>query len=45
MECGTVMYHKVTGLKCTNSFIDSAVIANENVKFDYNENIKVYFID
>ena len=45
MECGTVMYHKVTGLRCTNSFIDSAVIANENVKFDYNENIKVYFID
>ena len=45
MECGTVMYHKVIGLKCTNSFIDSAVIANENVKFDYNENIKVYFID
>lgn len=45
MECGTVMYHRITGVKCTDSFIDSAIVANEHVKFDYNENIKVYFID
>ena len=45
MECGTVMYHKINEIRCTNSFIDSAVVANKNVKFDYNENIKIYFID
>lgn len=45
MECGTVMYHKLTGIKYTNSFIDSAVIANDYIKFENNENIKIYFID
>lgn len=45
MECGTVMYHKLTGIKHTYNFIDSVVIANDYIKFDYNENIKVYFID
>lgn len=45
MECGTVMYHKLTGIEHTKNYIDSVVIANKNVKFDYDENIKVYFID
>lgn len=45
MECGTVMYHKLTGIRHTKSLIDSAVIVNDYVKFDYNENIKLYLID
>ena len=45
MECGTVMYHKLTGLRHTNSLIDSAAILNDYINFDYNENIKIYLID
>ena len=45
MECGTVMYHKLTGITHTSNFIDSAVIVNDQVKFNYNENIKLYLVD
>ena len=45
MECGTVMYHKLTAITHTRNFIDSAVIVNDQVKFNYNENIKLYLVD
>lgn len=45
MECGTVMYHKLLNIDHTHSFIDSAVIVNDYVKFDYNENIKLYLVN
>lgn len=43
MECGTLMFHKLEGLKFTNVWIENATIVNENVNFEGNENIKVYF--
>ena len=45
MECGTVMYHKLTEIRHTGNLIDSAAIVRNYVKFDHNENIKLYFID
>lgn len=44
MECGTVMYHKILSLQYTKNFIDSAAIVNDYVKFDHNENIKLYLL-
>lgn len=45
MECGTVMYHKLTDIRHTENLIDSAVIVRNYVKFDHNENIKLYLVD
>ena len=42
MECGTVMYHNLTGIEYTGNIIDSAVIVNKYIKFDNNGNIKLY---
>lgn len=44
MECGTAMYHRLTGIRHTGAFIDSAAIVNDYVNFDYNENIKLYLV-
>ena len=45
MECGTVMYHKLDSITHTNRFIDSVSIVQQYVKFDPNENVKIYFIE
>ncbi len=45
MECGTVMYHRLTGIRHTGSFIDSAAIVNDYINFNYNENVKLYLFD
>ena len=42
MECGTAMYHRITGIRHTTAFIDSAVIVNDYINYDYNENVKLY---
>lgn len=45
MECGVIMHHTLTGLKNTESLIDSTAITDANVNFENNENIKVYFVE
>ncbi len=45
MECGTVMYHKLDSITHTDRFIDSVSIVQQYVKFDPNENVKIYFIE
>ena len=45
MECGTVMYHRLTGAEHTKNFIDSAAIVNNYINFDNNENIRLYLAD
>lgn len=42
LSCGTGMFHNLTGLQHTQSFIDSAVIVNHTINYDPNENIKLY---
>lgn len=45
MDCGTGMYHNITGLRHTRNFIDSAVIIHPFINFDANENIKLYIAE
>ena len=45
MECGVIMHHTLTGLRSTESLIDSTVITDANVNFENNENIKIYFVE
>lgn len=45
MECGTVMYHKIEDIAHTSNFIDSVSIEQQYVKFDANENVKIYFVE
>lgn len=42
MECGTAMYHRITEITHTTAFIDSVVIVNDYINYDYNENVKLY---
>lgn len=43
MECGTLIQHKIEEIHSTNVWIDSIAITNQNVNFNGNENIKIYF--
>lgn len=43
MECGTLMYHQLEGIKHTNIWIENTTIVNKNVNFNGDENIKIYF--
>ena len=45
MECGTTMYHKLKDVEHTNGLIDSVAIVRDYVKFDANENIRIYFTE
>ena len=45
MECGTVMYHKLENITHTGRFIDSIAIVEKFVKFNANENVKIYFVE
>ena len=45
MDCGTGMYHNITGLRHTKNFIDSAAIIHPFINFDANENIKLYIAE
>lgn len=45
MECGTIMYHKLEGIEHTGVLIDSVAIVQEYVKFDANENVKIFFVE
>ena len=45
MECGTIMYHKLEGIKHTRRLVDSVAIVQEYVKFDANENVKIFFVE
>ncbi len=43
-ECGSYMFHTLTGIRCnTNAAIDRIEIANANVNYEGQENIKIYF--
>ena len=44
MECGLAMYHRILNVTHTNAYIDSVSIIKDYVNFDYNENIKLYFV-
>lgn len=43
MECGVIMYHKLKDIEHTGIYIDSVAIVQENVKFDANENVRIFF--
>lgn len=45
MECGTIMYHKLKDIKHTGILIDSVAIVRDYVKFDANENVRIYFVE
>ena len=45
MECGVIMHHKLTGVTYTDNFIDSLATNSAEINFDYNENIKLYFVE
>ena len=45
MECGTIMYHKLEDIKHTGILIDSVAIVRDYVKFDANENVRIYFVE
>lgn len=45
MECGVLMHHELTDVTNTNNLIDSIAINTTRINFDYNENIKLYFIE
>lgn len=45
MECGTIMYHKLEDIKHTGTLIDSVAIVRDYVKFDANENVRIYFVE
>ncbi|MBQ5895003.1 MAG: hypothetical protein IIW75_00365 [Bacteroidaceae bacterium] len=45
MECGVIMHHTLTEVKHTGNLIDSMAINTTQINFDYNENIKLYFIE
>lgn len=42
LDCGMSMFHTLTGLRYTNTLIDSAKIVYPSVDFDAHENIKLY---
>ena len=42
MDCGTGMYHMITGVDHTNNLIDSVAVVYKQVNFDSHENIKLY---
>ena len=44
MECGLAMYHRIQNVKYTKAFIDSVAVIKDYVNFDYDENIKLYFV-
>ncbi len=45
MECGTIIYHRLDSIRHTKRFIDSVAIVNDYVKFEANENVKIFFIE
>ena len=45
MECGTIMYHRLDSIRNTSRYIDSIAIVKDYVKFDADENVKIFFID
>ena len=45
MDCGTGMYHNITGVRHTKNFIDSAAIIHPFINFDAHENIKLYIAE
>ena len=45
MECGVIMHHQLTDARYTNNLLDSMAINTTQINFDYNENIKLYFIE
>lgn len=44
-DCGMAMYHHITGVRHTNTMIDSAAIKEPFIDFDWHENIKLYIIE
>lgn len=45
MDCGTAMYHNITGIRHTDVFIDSVAVAYPFIDFDAHENIKLYIAE
>ena len=44
-DCGMAMYHQLTGLRQTNTMIDSAAINEPLIDFNWHENIKLYLFE
>lgn len=45
VDCGMAMYHYLNGVRYTKNLIDSVVIAEPFINFDFNENIKLYITE
>lgn len=44
LDCGTAMFHTLTRAECTHTFLHEAVIANPEINYDGQENIKLHFL-
>ncbi len=42
-ECGSYMFHVLTGIRSTEAGIDHVEIVNPNVNYEGQENVKIYF--
>ncbi len=42
-ECGSYMFHVLTGIRSTEAGIDRVEIVNPNVNYEGQENIRIYF--
>ncbi len=42
-ECGSYMFHVLTGIRSTEAGIDRVEIANPTVNYEGQENVKIYF--
>ena len=42
-ECGSYMFHTITGVKSTDAAIDRLEIVNPNVNYEGKENIRIHF--
>ncbi|MBR4365393.1 MAG: hypothetical protein IKP43_01275 [Bacteroidaceae bacterium] len=42
-ECGSYMFHRITGIKNTDAAIDKIEIINPNVNYERKENIRIHF--
>ena len=45
LDCGTAMFHTITGVDCTHRLMNSAQITHPEVNYDAQENIQLMFGD
>lgn len=43
LDCGTAMFHTLTGVDCTHHLMQSAVIVNPEINYDAKDNLQIVF--